>query len=165
MQTGYPHGRPGYVVDHIVPLACGGADAPSNMQWQSVADGKEKDRIERVGCNSAVRSGAAAVTPSARPSSLSPSTAAVVSPPPIAAGQTAISSQAPVTSTCGRPTIGTLDWGRMSADEQRAVCVPESLEQPCPRPPTVGTLDWRTMSSDLKLAACHKEQQRTRPQP
>src|SRR5690348_3626362 len=26
VQTGYPHGRPGYVVDHIKPLACGGAD-------------------------------------------------------------------------------------------------------------------------------------------
>jgi hypothetical protein len=26
-QTGYPNGRPGYVIDHIVPLAFGGADA------------------------------------------------------------------------------------------------------------------------------------------
>lgn len=49
-QTGYPHGRPGYVIDHIVPLARGGADAPSNMQWQSIAAGKAKDRTERVGC-------------------------------------------------------------------------------------------------------------------
>jgi 5-methylcytosine-specific restriction endonuclease McrA len=24
---------PGYHVDHIVPLACGGADRPYNMQW------------------------------------------------------------------------------------------------------------------------------------
>src|SRR5450756_1481743 len=30
-RTGYPNGRPGYVIDHIVPLACGGADGPSNM--------------------------------------------------------------------------------------------------------------------------------------
>ena len=50
VQTGYLHGRPGYVVDHIKPLACGGADAPSNMQWQSVADAKAKDKVERVGC-------------------------------------------------------------------------------------------------------------------
>jgi hypothetical protein len=49
-QTGYPHGRPGYVVDHIRPLACGGADAPSNMQWQTVADAKAKDKVERIGC-------------------------------------------------------------------------------------------------------------------
>ena len=49
-QTGYPNGRPGYVIDHIVPLACGGADAPSNMQWQTVADSKAKDRTERIGC-------------------------------------------------------------------------------------------------------------------
>lgn len=49
-QTGYPNGRPGYVIDHIVPLACGGADAPSNMQWQTIADAKAKDRIERRGC-------------------------------------------------------------------------------------------------------------------
>ena len=49
-QTGYPNGRPGYVIDHIVPLACGGADAPSNMQWQTVAAGKAKDKVERKGC-------------------------------------------------------------------------------------------------------------------
>jgi hypothetical protein len=50
-QTGFPHGRPGYVIDHVIPLACGGADAPSNMQWQTIADGKAKDRTERIGCS------------------------------------------------------------------------------------------------------------------
>jgi hypothetical protein len=51
MQTGYPHGRPGYVVDHIKPLACGGADVPSNMQWQTIAAAKAKDKVERAGCH------------------------------------------------------------------------------------------------------------------
>jgi hypothetical protein len=48
--TGYPHGRPGYVIDHVVPLACGGADSPSNMQWQTKAAAKAKDKWERKGC-------------------------------------------------------------------------------------------------------------------
>lgn len=38
---------PGYVVDHVNALECGGADAPSNMQWQTVAAGEAKDRTER----------------------------------------------------------------------------------------------------------------------
>ena len=38
---------PGYVIDHVNPLECGGADAPTNMQWQTVADGKAKDKSER----------------------------------------------------------------------------------------------------------------------
>jgi hypothetical protein len=40
-----PH-CPEYVIDHVVPLACGGADAPSNMQWQTIAAGKAKDAVE-----------------------------------------------------------------------------------------------------------------------
>lgn len=41
---------PGYVIDHIQALACGGADAPSNMQWQTITEGKAKDKWERIGC-------------------------------------------------------------------------------------------------------------------
>ena len=40
-------GCPGYVIDHVTPLECGGADAPSNMQWQTVVEGKAKDKTER----------------------------------------------------------------------------------------------------------------------
>lgn len=46
--TGKTSGRcPGYVVDHVNPLECGGADAPANMQWQTAADAKAKDKTER----------------------------------------------------------------------------------------------------------------------
>jgi hypothetical protein len=49
--TGLPKGPcPGYVIDHIKALACGGPDKPENMQWQTVAEAKEKDRWERIGC-------------------------------------------------------------------------------------------------------------------
>src|SRR5207244_4514895 len=37
---------PGYVRDHIRPLACGGPDAVSNLQWQTTAAARAKDRWE-----------------------------------------------------------------------------------------------------------------------
>ena len=37
---------PGYVIDHVVPLKRGGADAPGNMQWQTNEAAKAKDRWE-----------------------------------------------------------------------------------------------------------------------
>ena len=36
----------GYVIDHVLPLACGGADAPSNMQWQTKEAAKALDRVK-----------------------------------------------------------------------------------------------------------------------
>jgi hypothetical protein len=45
-QTGYPHGRPGYVIDHIIPLKEGGCDCPENMQWQTIEESKAKDKWE-----------------------------------------------------------------------------------------------------------------------
>ena len=38
---------PGYVIDHVRPLANGGRDDPSNMQWQTKEAAKEKDKWER----------------------------------------------------------------------------------------------------------------------
>jgi hypothetical protein len=50
--TGNTSGRcPGWIKDHVVPLACGGADAVTNLQWQAIADAKAKDRWERQGCS------------------------------------------------------------------------------------------------------------------
>lgn len=45
-QTGYPKGRTGYVVDHIIPLKRGGCDSVGNMQWQTTEEAKEKDKWE-----------------------------------------------------------------------------------------------------------------------
>jgi len=45
--TGKTYGAcPGWVVDHIHALKHGGADDPSNMQWQTRAAAKEKDKWE-----------------------------------------------------------------------------------------------------------------------
>ena len=37
---------PGFVVDHIKPLKCGGAHATRNMQSETTAAAKAKDRVE-----------------------------------------------------------------------------------------------------------------------
>lgn len=58
LQSGYAKGRPGYVIDHIVPLACApelkvprqSLDVPSNMQWQRKEAAKRKDKWERKRC-------------------------------------------------------------------------------------------------------------------
>jgi hypothetical protein len=43
---------PGWAIDHVVPLSCGGLDAVSNLQWlpdqiKSAAGEYAKDRFER----------------------------------------------------------------------------------------------------------------------
>ncbi len=45
--TGRTSGHcPGYVIDHVRALKHGGADDPSNMQWQTIEAAKAKDRVE-----------------------------------------------------------------------------------------------------------------------
>ena len=36
----------GYIIDHISPLKLGGADSPSNMQWQTIEESRVKDAVE-----------------------------------------------------------------------------------------------------------------------
>lgn len=58
LSQGYAHGRKGYVIDHVCALYCGGTDTINNMQYQSIAAGKAKDKWEttpygcRKTCNS-----------------------------------------------------------------------------------------------------------------
>jgi hypothetical protein len=49
-ETGYRNGRPGYVVAYRKPLACGGTDDISNLQWLTIAEAKAKEKAERKGC-------------------------------------------------------------------------------------------------------------------
>lgn len=46
---------PGFVVDHVHPLCAGGADHPSNMQWQTKNDSYKKDADERRLCRALKR--------------------------------------------------------------------------------------------------------------
>ena len=55
--TGYPNGRPGYVVDHQIPLCAGGPDAMENLQWQEVTESYKKDVFERELCRDMHRLG------------------------------------------------------------------------------------------------------------
>ncbi|MDR2905636.1 MAG: HNH endonuclease [Helicobacteraceae bacterium] len=41
---------PGYQVDHVIPLKCGGADHRSNMQWLTISDHKAKTKREAKLC-------------------------------------------------------------------------------------------------------------------
>ncbi len=50
--TGSPSGPcPGWIIDHIRPLACDGPDEPYNMQWQTEEEAKAKDSWERNDCS------------------------------------------------------------------------------------------------------------------
>jgi hypothetical protein len=40
----------GYVIDRVIPLACGGADHPDNMRWLTLPEAKAKAKWERIGC-------------------------------------------------------------------------------------------------------------------
>lgn len=44
------HACPGWRVDHVVPLACGGPDSPANMQWLTTEAWAAKSKWERSPC-------------------------------------------------------------------------------------------------------------------
>ncbi|MFT3964132.1 HNH endonuclease signature motif containing protein [Propionivibrio sp.] len=41
---------PGYQIDHVLPLKCGGPDRPDNMQWLTIEEHKAKTRREARWC-------------------------------------------------------------------------------------------------------------------
>lgn len=45
---GYPHGRPGYIVDHVCSLYNGGIDDVRNMAYQTIDESRAKDKIENT---------------------------------------------------------------------------------------------------------------------
>lgn len=54
--TGHRRGAcPGWEVDHVQALVCGGQDSRYNMQWLSVADHREKTRKDMRGCRAIAR--------------------------------------------------------------------------------------------------------------
>ena len=40
----------GYVIDRVIPPVCGGTEDAGNMRWQTLAEAKEKNRWEKIGC-------------------------------------------------------------------------------------------------------------------
>jgi len=48
VMNGYPKGRPGYIIDHQCSLYNGGLDIVTNMQYQTLADSKLKDKWENT---------------------------------------------------------------------------------------------------------------------
>ena len=40
----------GYVIDRVIPRMCGGAEAPENMRWATIAEAKAKAKWDRIGC-------------------------------------------------------------------------------------------------------------------
>ena len=50
-ETGDAYGPcKGYVIDRVIPHVCGGAEAPANMQWRTLAQVREKSKWDRIGC-------------------------------------------------------------------------------------------------------------------
>ena len=45
-KSGFPMGRPGYILDYIVPLDKGGCDCVPNMQWITIEAAKAQGKLE-----------------------------------------------------------------------------------------------------------------------
>jgi len=49
-QTGYPHGRPGHGIDHVVPIAYGGAGFSIKYAVANDCRCEGKEPVERRAC-------------------------------------------------------------------------------------------------------------------
>ena len=50
--TGFPNGRLGWLIEHIIPIACGGADDATNMQWRTKTEAALRNGTQRAPCPS-----------------------------------------------------------------------------------------------------------------
>jgi hypothetical protein len=66
-KTGKARGAcPGFSIDHVVPLCCGGADAPSNMRWITVQAHRDR-HAQGIVCETNHRAAETTTTPATTP--------------------------------------------------------------------------------------------------
>ena len=66
-KTGFPSGRPGYVIEFLTPIREGGSVAPENMTWEKIADARAAERWDEATNPPSATPPATPVTPVSQP--------------------------------------------------------------------------------------------------